>query len=244
VGNEMPPDKDPKYFATVHSAWCPPKRSGDLTVEMKRPELKELKWLDSEGNSTEKNVIGEEVKLTVETKDIEDGKTVTLKIYPEGADTKRDKPVKILDAEVKDNKAEVEFNFEALQGKPVIDEALYRYYKEQGREIPREEFEFFLDDYNKDIESDIKEKPKYFFTGTANCCKIKQSNMVEVSKKVRVTILDAFRKPVKGIEIQVKESDGKEHKKTTGEDGYIELEDIIPQWNYGYFEIKDNVNGR
>ncbi|MDR2923529.1 MAG: carboxypeptidase-like regulatory domain-containing protein, partial [Treponema sp.] len=140
------------------------------------------------------------------------------------------------------NKAEITFNFKTLQGKPVIDEALYRYYKEQGYDIAREKFAFFLDDYDKDIDSDIKEKPKYFFTASADRCKSEQGGTIEVVKKVRVTVLDAFGKPVKGLEIKVKESDGTEHRKTTGEDGLIELEDMIPQGNYGRFEIKENAN--
>jgi hypothetical protein len=233
-----------KFFFTAHSAWCPFKKSGNLEVKLRRPEITSCEWKDGEDNAVDKNILGEEARLSVETKDIDDGKTITFKIYHEGADTKKDKPVKILDAPVESNKAEIIFNFKNLQSKPVIDEALYRYYKDQGHEIPREEFEVFLDDYNKDIESDIKKKPKYFYTARAERCADAESGLIEVSKTFKIKYRDAFGDPVKDVKIKVKESDGTEHTGTTDEEGIAEFTDLIPTNNYFYYEhVEQNEEG-
>jgi hypothetical protein len=91
--DETPPEQDPKYFFTAHSAWCPFVKSGDLTVELKRPELKELKWVDKEGKETDKGLVGEALKLEASCNaDTEEGAGVIFRVYKEGADIKRDKP--------------------------------------------------------------------------------------------------------------------------------------------------------
>jgi hypothetical protein len=234
-GKELPAD-DPEFFITAHSAWCPFERSDELTVELIRPEITEFVWRDDEGDETEKNVLGELVTLSVETKDVEDGKTVTFKIFPEGADTKKDKPLKMLDAAVSEDKAEISYNFADLQPKPVIDEAMYKYYKEQGKDVVREEFEFFLEDYDKELESTVKEKPKYIYTANAWKCAEVKSEALEVSKTLIVKYKDAFHKPVEGVRFKVKESDGTEHEATTNEEGIAEFEDLIPTNNYFDYE--------
>ena len=142
----------------------------------------------------------------------------------------------MLDAEVKQNKAEAVFNFSVIQAKPPIDEGLFRYYRDQGYDIPREEFEFFLDDYDRKIEGEIKKKPKYFYTAKALGCKEVASETIEVSKTIRVTYLDAFGNPQKNIMVKLKEIDGKEHSKKTNEDGYVEYADMIPTENFVHIE--------
>jgi hypothetical protein len=203
-----------------------------LEVELRRPEITKCEWKDNEGDSIDKNVLGELAVLSAETKDLEDGKTVTFKIYRDGADTRVDKPVKILDVAVEGDKAETGFNFTELQMKPAIDEAMYRYYQDQGYGIPREEFEYYLDDYEKEIESDITEKPKYFYTAEAWKCKEAKSETIEVSKTLRITVLDAVGNPVKDVDIKLKEVDGTEHNETTNEEGYIELSGMVPAEDY------------
>jgi hypothetical protein len=230
-GKEMP-EEDPVFFFTAHSAWCPYKKSGEITVELLRPEITNLKWKDKEGNDAEKNVLGEPAILSAETKDIEDGKTIIFKIYPEGADTEQDKPLRELSAKVESNKSEIAFNFESIMPEPVIDEALYRYYREQGYDIPREEFEYFLDDYEKDIEGGIKEKPKYIYTAKVSKCRRKTSGAIEVSKTLKLAFLDEFGNPKKDCKIKVKETDGTEHDGTSDEDGYVELDGLIPVEDY------------
>jgi hypothetical protein len=152
--------------------------------------------------------------------------------YPEGADTEQDKPLKELSAKVESNKSETAFDFTKLMPKPVIDEALYRYYTERGYDIPRKEFEYFLDDYEKDIEGGIKEKPKYIYTAEAIKCGQKTSGTIEVSKTLKLIFLDEFGNPKKGCKLKVKEADGTEHEGTTGEEGYVEMDGLIPAENY------------
>ncbi len=79
-GNEIPPAEDPVFFFSVHSAWCPYKKSGNLTVELKRPEIKKLQW-QINNNLTNKAFINDEVDITFDTMDIEDGENVTIDIY-------------------------------------------------------------------------------------------------------------------------------------------------------------------
>jgi len=80
---------------------------------MKRPELKELKWLDSEGNSTEKGLAGKLLKMTASRNDdMEDGAWVVFRVYKEGANTKIDKPVFETSAEIKEGKAEAEWAYQ------------------------------------------------------------------------------------------------------------------------------------
>jgi hypothetical protein len=68
LGDELPAE-DPEYFFTVHSAWCPWKESGMLTVELRRPELSETDALfkgaeimsETEERREEENVIKVEI---------------------------------------------------------------------------------------------------------------------------------------------------------------------------------------
>ncbi|MDR0320569.1 MAG: phage baseplate assembly protein V [Treponema sp.] len=109
---EIPPDNDPKYFFTAHSAWCPMKQSGNMTVELKRPEIKEAKWLDSDEAETDKGLVGDALKLSVSCNaDTAEGAGVTFKVYDEGADPKRDKPVYEAGGKNVNGKAEAEWEY-------------------------------------------------------------------------------------------------------------------------------------
>jgi hypothetical protein len=232
-----------KWFFTAHSAWCPPKESGTMTVELLRPEITKCEWKDSEGETTDKNVLGELAVLSTETKDIEDGKTVTFKIYPEGADINIDKPLKTFDVAVEGDKAETGFNFAELQPKPVIDEAMYRYYQDQGYGIPREEFEYFLDDYDKEISGETKGAPKYFYIANVKRCKPAQSEVIEIIKNLKVVFLDALGNPLQDTNILIKEIDGTEAMETTNTEGYVIFTDLIPSGNHVRIEGRDTAHG-
>jgi type VI secretion system secreted protein VgrG len=111
-GNEMPPDKDPKYFFTAHSAWCPYKKSGNMTVELKRPEVTKCEWHDEEGKSTDKGLVGKPLKLTASFNgDAVEGAGATFRVYKEGDDLKGGKPVYEAGAEIKGGKAEAEWTY-------------------------------------------------------------------------------------------------------------------------------------
>ena len=240
--NEVPPEEDPQYVFSVHSAWCNYEMSGGaVTVELKRPEITEVKWLDNEDSDTEENVLGEIAKLKAETQDVDDGKSVVFDIFPEGSDTENDKPIKTLDAPVKDNAAVVEFNFKLLEKLAPIDEVMYRRYKKQGIEIPRDQFQFYLDDYEKEVESEVTEKPKYIFKAKAPRCTEVTSGAIEVSKTIEVIYTDALGNPVKDVTVKVKESGGTEHEITTDDEGKFELASLIPTRNYFSYELPENT---
>jgi hypothetical protein len=109
-GDAELPEQDPKWYFTVHSAWCPWKKSGNLTVELKRPELSEAEWLDKDGNGTGKGLVGAALKLQVSCNaDTEEGAGVICKVYPDGADPRYDQPVAELSSRNGGGKAEAEW---------------------------------------------------------------------------------------------------------------------------------------
>ena len=113
---ELPPDSDPKFVFTAHSAWCNfEKSSNTLEVKLIRPEITKAEWQDSEGKTTSKGLVGEPLKLVAETKDMEGG--VTFWIYDD-----KGREVTSIGAEIKGNKAEAEWTYhwngEKLDAKP------------------------------------------------------------------------------------------------------------------------------
>ena len=105
VQTEMPPESDPKFVFTAHCAWCNfEKSSNSLEVKLVRPEIKKAEWQDSEGSSTSKGLVGEPLKLHVETKDMEGG--VTFMIMD---DKKR--VVATLGADIEGDKADAEWTY-------------------------------------------------------------------------------------------------------------------------------------
>ncbi|MCL2382598.1 MAG: hypothetical protein FWC64_13585, partial [Treponema sp.] len=107
------PAEDPGFIAVVYNPWCPPKQSDVFTVELRRPEIPEIKRYktiyDDKGNETgseESETIdyGKQGMLKIKTKDVADGGfvNVTISCATTGFSTVRA-------AEVKDNEAELPF---------------------------------------------------------------------------------------------------------------------------------------
>jgi uncharacterized Zn-binding protein involved in type VI secretion len=91
--NNAPPDEDPRFFFTAHSAWCPAEQSPALRVRLARPRLSDPQWKDSKGNSVTGGRAGEALQLTASCAgDMEEGAGVIFRVYPEGADPKLDRP--------------------------------------------------------------------------------------------------------------------------------------------------------
>jgi hypothetical protein len=112
LSEEPLPEQDPKFFFSVHSAWCQYKKSGNAVVELRRPELTDPEWKDKDGNSTEKGLVGEAVMLSVScNEDMEEGAGVIFKVYADGADPKRDQAVAELAAVNKEGKAEAQWTY-------------------------------------------------------------------------------------------------------------------------------------
>jgi len=108
----IPPEEDPKYYFTVHSAWCRQMKSGNLTVKLKRPEITKCEWHEGEGKTTEKGLVGEALKMVAACNgDMEDGAGVIFRVFEEGADPKSDKPVYEAGAENHGGKAEAEWTY-------------------------------------------------------------------------------------------------------------------------------------
>ena len=102
---DMPPENDPKFVFTAHSAWCNfEKSSNTLEVKLIRPEITKAEWQDEEGSSTSKGLVGRPLKLVAETKDMEGG--VTFWIYDD-----KGREVTSIGAEIKGNKAEAEWTY-------------------------------------------------------------------------------------------------------------------------------------
>ncbi len=79
---EPPPDQDPKFIFSAHSAWCNYKKSsGSLAVKLVRPEITKAEWQDADGNSASKGLAGDTLKLHAETKDMADGEGVRFCVY-------------------------------------------------------------------------------------------------------------------------------------------------------------------
>ena len=113
---ELPPENNPKFIFTAHSAWCNfEKSSNTLEVKLIRPEITKAEWQDSEGKTTSKSLVGEPLKLVAETKDMEGG--VTFWIYDD-----KGREVTSIGAEIKGDKAEAEWTYhwngEKLDARP------------------------------------------------------------------------------------------------------------------------------
>ena len=102
----MPPERNPRFIFSAHSAWCPWKKSeNSLEVKLIRPEITKTEWRDEEGKAVRKGMVGHILKLYAETKDMEDGTGITFRIYD---DKKRE--VTSIGADVKNGTAEAVWN--------------------------------------------------------------------------------------------------------------------------------------
>ena len=100
---ELPPESNPRFIFSAHSAWCNyAKSSNSLEVKLIRPEITKAEWQDAEGNSTSKGLVGQPLKLVAETKDMEGG--VTFWIYDENR-----REVASLGADIVEGRAEAQW---------------------------------------------------------------------------------------------------------------------------------------
>ena len=118
--SDMPPDCDPKFIFSAHSAWCNfEKSSNSLEVKLKRPEIKKAEWQDADGNNTDKGLVGEPLKLVAETKDMEGG--VTFWIFDD-----KGRGITSLGADIKDDKAETEWTYQ-WDGSPLKEKPKFKF---------------------------------------------------------------------------------------------------------------------
>jgi hypothetical protein len=230
-GHEELPEKDPKFFFTAHSAWCPYKQSDNVTVELKRPELSEARWLDRDGNAVEKGLVGEALKLSVSCNaDMEEGAGVIFRVYAEGADPKKDKPVVKLDSENREGKAATEWVYHAPKPEKVTREnPAAAYYRDVlGLAVDTRMTERYIADYKEPFESKIDKNPRFFFTVSAQRAKEQEASVLELTSAVELVIEDSFGNPVKRVTVNLIGPDGQELSKETDDEGKIILEEAIP----------------
>ncbi|MCL2289159.1 MAG: hypothetical protein FWC34_00410 [Bacteroidetes bacterium] len=80
---------NPKFFATAHSAWCPPIRSKLFEVRLKRRELFEPSWVDVDGKAVTISQAGERIKMSVKcNEDVEPDAVIVFRMYCAGEDIK------------------------------------------------------------------------------------------------------------------------------------------------------------
>ena len=81
-GNDIPPENNPCFIFSAHSAWCAWKKSeNSLEVELRRPKIEKLEWQDADGKATDKGLVGQALKLSAQVKEFEEGQGVTFTVY-------------------------------------------------------------------------------------------------------------------------------------------------------------------
>ena len=162
---ELPPENNPKFIFTAHSAWCNfEKSSNTLEVKLIRPEITKAEWQDADGNSTGKGLVGEILKLHAETKDMEGG--VTFWIYDD-----KGREVASIGAEIKGDKAEVEWTYH-WDGIPLKEKPKFKFKVTGNRCKKVESGEVEISAKIKIVIlpalGDLPEKVKYYLEGPDN----------------------------------------------------------------------------
>ena len=122
---DIPPEHNPRFIFSAHSAWCPWKKSGNsLEVKLIRPEITKIEWQDAEGNSINKAVAGDAIKLYAEVTEFEEGQGVTFTVY----NARTGEAVYEAGVQIQDGKAEARWN--PIDTRRSDDTAELKYYFE------------------------------------------------------------------------------------------------------------------
>ena len=106
-GNDIPPERNPRFIFSAHSAWCPWKKSeNSLEVELRRPKIEKAEWQDADGKTASKGTVGTPVKLYAEVTEFEEGQGVTFTVY----NARTGEAVYEAGSDVQDGKAEALWN--------------------------------------------------------------------------------------------------------------------------------------
>ncbi len=243
-GNEIPPAEDPVLFFSVHSAWCPWKKSDNLTVELKRPEFSDLIWeavtYDDEGKETGSEAAseiryGKTAIVKASVKNIDDGKYVNMRIYDEGnANTYLfEQAVKVEDgaiefrwnAHVSDRRLKMLTDTDTLTFFFTVD-AGYGSYKQESGKL---EAVFNAEIMISEIPGDINDNDKYVLESIdskAYSQELKVQNDL-ISKDDYITLL--FEKLLPGLNYRLKYIQEDEQKGNTIYDDlkFIDLVGVI-----------------
>jgi hypothetical protein len=198
IGEFGVPGEDPKFYFTVHSAWCGYKESGKLAVELRRPELSDAQWADGEGKETGNGLAGEVLKLGVRCNgDMEEGAGVTFRVYEDGMDPERDEAVEEIGAENRGGKAEGEWTYHYRHDaeNPLTEKPKY-YFTANGqrcKEVRSGNVEMGMDYFLLiKIENEIiidKDCEVKLSDGTTEYAKTDKNGILELKGRVPGTIL-------------------------------------------------------
>jgi phage protein D len=169
-----------------------------------KPEFSNLQWLDKDGKSIKKAMVGDEITLSASAKNVEKGNSVTIKIYEKDNDNPDDL-IDEISGEVKNGK---------VTGKWVFE------YNEDN------------DDVNSNEEKDKKgyTKPEYVFTveNSDGTVVSKKGPVIEMIDWLIINLKDAAGEPLENVECTVKLADGSEVKGCTDLTGKLEIKEIPP----------------
>ena len=164
-------------------------------------KITNLKWGQKEARR------GEVVKLTADTKGLEDGTDVVIRIYEYDQDGAHDFITKF-PCRVKDKKIESDWEYE---------------YHEDTDEIPTdEEMNKYGNNYNP---------PEYFFVIECHGKRFgdkQESKLLEFKDWIEITLMDAVGLPVAGADYVVRLADGSEKKGKLDAEGHARVDDVAP----------------
>jgi phage baseplate assembly protein gpV len=232
---ETIPESDPQFFFSAHSAWCQWKKSSNATIELKRPELSNPKWLDKDDADTSKGLVGETLKLCVDCNDdMDDGVGVVFTILDKDGNK-----VTELGGVNDGGKAEVEWAYRPKVAMNLDEEnPMVSYYiNTLGLDIDKALIRPYIIDYKEPFESDIKDKPSFTFISKAKWSNSVESNSVEINTNLDIAFYNSLGEPMKDVSVKCIGSDGKEISLTSDSDGKALLEDAIPGRYNIYYEI-------
>ncbi|MBN1700202.1 MAG: hypothetical protein JW881_22010 [Spirochaetales bacterium] len=214
-------EKDGGFLINTRSPSAPPGTPRPQDIER---SLADPKW------STSKAVTGEEVTLEVRCVNQHENAGVFFTVWEEGADREKDMPVAVIVGQNNDGKAEVtwkytmdEFVFKE-EANPLAD-----YYRERlGMEVDPRMFRYHIEDYEEPFENPAMKTARFCFTCTSYRCETAESGLIEIGGDIRITILDEIGKPMKNVAYKICYPDGKKIEGTTGDDGKINKNTVIP----------------
>jgi hypothetical protein len=164
-------------------------------------KITNLKWGQKEARR------GEVVKLTADTKGLEDGTDVVIRIYEYDQDGAHDFITKF-PCRVKDKKIESDWEYE---------------YHEDTDEIPTdEEMKKYGNNYNP---------PEYFFVIECHGKRFgdkQESKLLEFKDWIEITLTDAVGLPVAGADYVVRLADGSEKKGKLDAEGHARVDHVAP----------------
>jgi uncharacterized Zn-binding protein involved in type VI secretion len=192
---ETIPESDPQFFFSAHSAWCQFKKSSNATIELKRPEISNPKWM-KDGSEISEALVDDEVMLSVEVKDIDDGETVGFEIWENDENNDHDFVGNVTGI---------------VQGGKV--EAAWK-------------VRYTADNDDSTSGKELAEKgytlPEYHFVTKYNRAESIQSGVIEVRDRIRTTLKDSYtEQTLPDTEYIIFCKDGSKIKGQSDESGYV-----------------------